>query len=162
MSLTKEQIEALLASGGGTYIYEDIALVDAWLEQYQPFYGNRQNLADAMGISVDRLQRVLNVVRSQEFVDAFGWTIPWVRKGRGERAWVRAESMEQFEELNHGNKIKKKELKNTLAKFRATVQEQVEVTKDDQVKHALAVTAVATVDYLALLMGNIVLNEEAA
>jgi hypothetical protein len=52
------------------------------------FVGNSYDLADAAGIPHDWLRRVLNTVRTPEWVDDHGWTIPYVSRGRAWNAWT--------------------------------------------------------------------------
>lgn len=53
----------------------------------EPFDGNRDELAAEVGISTSVLQSVLDWVRRPEFIDEYGWTIPFVRRGGAVNRW---------------------------------------------------------------------------
>jgi len=53
----------------------------------EPFDGNREELAVEIGMGVDTVQHVLDWVRRPEFIDEYGWTIPYVRRGSTVNRW---------------------------------------------------------------------------
>jgi hypothetical protein len=51
------------------------------------FLGAAEELADEVGIPLDRLRGVLNEVRTPEFIDENSWTIPYVKRGSDTNVW---------------------------------------------------------------------------
>lgn len=67
-------------------VYTDAVTLCALLET--PFEGTISDLANASEIPTNRINSVLALVRSEEWIKDHGFTIPYVTKGRGPKTWV--------------------------------------------------------------------------
>src|SRR5262252_3607705 len=66
-----------------TQLVRETKALQDYLIGHGPFNGVAEELADTLGISHQRLQSVLISVRSADWVEAAGWTVPFVGRGPG-------------------------------------------------------------------------------
>jgi hypothetical protein len=123
------------------------------LDQHGPLrVDNVWQAAQAIGIDTSALVRVLALVRSPEWIEVYGWTIPFVRKGPAVKSYSVAYVTGQTSLLRNGNQIKADETETHLRRSLAGLKLEAKLaTGADQRKaQILATTAEAALTLIDL------------
>ena len=70
-----------------TQVQGDIEALFDYLVEAPIVLPNTKALARALDITVSRIQSALHLVRSREWIEEYGWTIPTVAKGTLPKVW---------------------------------------------------------------------------
>lgn len=81
--------------------------------------GNSPAIAAFCGVPPTRFSRALTHVRSPQWIEEHGWTIPNVQKGSGQKVWSVAARREDEGALRRGIKIKTPETIEHLRRAKA-------------------------------------------
>jgi hypothetical protein len=137
-----------------------IKKVQMYLEKHGPVYTfkNVDQAARRMGMDGATLTRVLSIVRSPEWIEAYGWTIPYVNKGRGLKTYSVEHTRGETALLDEGNFRKAQETETHLRRSLAGLKLAARLaTGVDQKKAQI----LATTAEIALRMVDEVVDEMA-
>jgi len=85
-TLTVRDVRLKLGRRSATCVLHDAVAIYNLLKD-KPFYGNMIDISIALGVSHQRVNRAIGYIRSAEWIEKFGWTIPFVPKGPGKKPW---------------------------------------------------------------------------
>jgi len=95
-----------------------IRLIEQFLKKNGPFAGSSYQLSKACGVPMNALWPALNQIRSRAFIDANGWTVPYIGHGRL-GSWSVTTGKNASTMLHAGTRIRGADLLSSLRRWDA-------------------------------------------
>jgi len=131
MSLDREFIRQLFLSKRGDK-FADIIIVTNFLLDHGSFEGYMEDLAKAVGLSKNRVSAAITHMRTTEWKELHGYTIPYVGKGKGDKTWRIVMVAEDFDKaFDKSNMHRHVEICADLRRVKSHFELHVEKATDE-------------------------------